>query len=54
MEGHEPTTSQTDADTAENLKRLADFLNCGTPLSVRLNGRRVTLPDNAKLSIHLD
>ena len=53
MEGHEPKHSNTDAATAENLKRLAKMLSNGTPVNLKLNGRRVTLPADADLSIDL-
>lgn len=54
MEGHEPDRRRTDGATAENLKRLARFIDSGAPLDLKLNGRRVTLPADANLSIDLD
>ena len=54
MEGMEPKRGAADVTTAENLKRLARMLDVGVPLSLRLNGRRVTLPDESSLSIDLE
>lgn len=54
MEGIEPKRAGADVANAENLKRLARMLDAGVPLSLRLNGRRVTLPDEASLSIDLE
>ena len=54
MEGFEPKRPGTDAATAENLKRLARMIDRGTPLDLRVNGRRVSLPAEAKVSVDLD
>ena len=54
MEGREPARPETDATTAENLNRLARLLSNGSPVSLKLNGRRVSLPDNESLTIYLE
>jgi hypothetical protein len=54
MEGRDLEPPGTDAATAENLKRLATMLSVNTPLTFRINGRRVTLPEKADLRIDLD
>lgn len=54
MEGHETKRPRTNAATAENLKRLARMLDSGSRLNLRINGRRVTLPADASLSLDLD
>ena len=54
MEGHDLDRPRTDAATAENLNRLARLLSNGTPVDLKLNGRRVTLPADASLSIDLE
>lgn len=47
MEGLEPNRKTADDATVEGLRRLADMLSAGVPLVLRLNGRRVRLPDDA-------
>ena len=54
MEGREPARPETDAATAENLNHLARLLSNGAPVNLKLNGRRVALPDDASLTIDLE
>ena len=54
MEGHDLERPRTDAATAENLNHLARLLSNGSPVNLKLNGRRVTLPADASLSIDLE
>ena len=54
MEGREPGRSGTDAATTENLNRLARLLSNGVPVNLKLNGRRISLPEDASLTIDLE
>ena len=54
MEGFDPKPTSADDAAADNLKRLARMLDSGIPLNLKLNGRRVTLPADANLSIDLE
>ena len=54
MEGHEPKRPVADTTTAENLKHLASLIDRGVPLSLKINGRRVALPADARFAIDLE
>ena len=54
MEGKDIERSAADGATVENLRRLANILSTGTPVELRLNGRRVHLPEDGNFRVALD
>ena len=54
MEGVDIERTPFRVATARQLRRIADALTAGKAFQVRINGRRVILPDDLQLEVNFD